>query len=181
MNPLQKYSKEFFSHRIKTIRKKSIDGTFFRLVLAMHAQAIEETGPSFMVGGRYNSANEFGALYLAENPNLCWLEKLKYYNNEARAVPDQVLGEFEINIHTCLDLTNLKNLKTLGITMENITHPGDHYLTKMIGSAAWSLGIEALLVPSSIDPSHKNAVIFRDHLTPKSSILRKKVIAYKGK
>lgn len=141
----------------------------------MHADAIEETGPSFAVGGRYNPANEFGALYLAESPALCWQEKIKYYSGRVDAIPNQALGEFEVNITKGLDLTNGKVLEALGIKIEDITHPSDHYLTKMIGAAAWSLGIEALRVPSSVNPTLRNIVIFRDHLQPQSQVERKKI------
>ena len=147
-------------------------------MLFAHADAIEETGPSFAVGGRYNPANEFGALYLAETTELCWQEKLKYYSGNADAVPDQALGEFEVNIHTGLDLTNAEVLKVLGIEIEDITRPSDRYITKMTGAAAWSLGIEALLVSSSVDPAMKNIVIFRDHLQPQSQVERKKVAPF---
>lgn len=179
MNPIQKFSKDFFSQRIKTIGKKHVQGTFFRLVLAIHSEAIEETGPSFMVGGRYNLANEFGALYLAKSPELCWQEKLKYYNNMPATIPSQTLGEFQIKINHCLDLTDPKTLKILGITIEDIIQPGNHYLTKMIGSAAWSSGVEAILVPSAINSSQKNIVVFRDHLTSQSTVIRKKIGLYK--
>ena len=172
------YSREYFAARLKKLERKSLTGIYFRLVLLVHADAIEETGPSFAVGGRYNPANEFGALYLAGTPELCWQEKLKYYNGRADAVPDQALGEFEIHIHAGLDLTDTNVLKALGIKLEDITQPATHYITKMIGAAAWSLGIEALLVPSSIDPTMKNIVIFRDHLQPQSQVERKKVAPF---
>lgn len=172
------FSREFFAARLKTLERTKLKGHYFRLVLLAHADAIEETGPSFAVGGRYNPANEFGALYLAETPELCWQEKLKYYSGRADSVPDQALGEFEINITAGLDLTSAEVLKVLGIKIEDITHPSDRYITRMIGSTAWSLGIEALVVPSSVDPIMKNIVIFRDHLQPQSQVERKKVTPF---
>ena len=177
-SPHHRFSREFFADRLKTLERKPLKGSYFRLVLLAHADATEETGPSFAVGGRYNPANEFGALYLAETPELCWQEKLKYYSGRANAVPDQSLGEFEVSILAGLDLTNTQVLKALGIEIEDITRPSDHYIPKMIGAAAWALGIEALLVPSSVDPAMKNIVIFRDHLQPQSQVERKKVTPF---
>ena len=180
-DPAHQFSREYFAARLKTLERKPLKGRYFRLVLLVHADAIEETGPGFAVGGRYNPANEFGALYLAETPELCWQEKLKYYSGRADAVPDQALGEFDISIHAGLDLTDAEVLKALGVKTEDIARPSDHYLTRMIGAAAWSLGIEALLVPSSIDPDMKNIVIFRDHMRPQSKVERKKVSTFNWK
>lgn len=169
------FSREFFAARFKPLEKIRAKGHYFRLILMKYADAIEETGPSFSVGGRYNPANEFGALYLAESPKLCWQEKIKYYSGRVDAIPEQALGEFEVHILRAVDLTDAKVLKALGIKIEHITHPSDHYITKMIGAAAWSLGIEALVVPSSVDSAQKNIVIFRDHLQRQSYVERKKV------
>jgi RES domain-containing protein len=93
-------------------------------------------------------------------------------------VPDQSLGEFEVDIHAGLDLTNADILKALGIKIEDIAHSSDHYITKMIGAAAWALGVEALVVPSSVDPAMRNIVIFRDHLQPPSQVERKKITRF---
>ena len=177
-SPPHRLSREFFAERLKPLERKPLKGSYFRLVLLAHADAIEETGPSFAVGGRYNPANEFGALYLAETPELCWQEKLKYYSGRADAIPDQALGEFEVKILAGLDLTNAQVLKTLGIEIEDITRPSDHYITKMIGAAAWALGIEALIVPPGVNPKMKNIVIFRDHLQSQSQVERKKVTPF---
>jgi RES domain-containing protein len=70
------FTRQHFIAHIKKIHLSPLQGDFFRMVLEAHADSIEETGPSFMIGGRYNIAGEFGALYLAESPELCWQEKL---------------------------------------------------------------------------------------------------------
>lgn len=165
-------SRETFAKRLSEWKPHSLRGRFFRLIPSIHAEAISETGPSFAVGGRYNSRGEFGALYLSESPDVCWKETLKKYNNLPDDVPDQSLGEFEMNIQRCLDLTDEGTRKMLGVTLEDITEPADYYLTQMIGGAAWSLGIEAIKFPSSVSPDRFNVCVFMDHLSDESHIKR---------
>jgi RES domain-containing protein len=169
------FSPERLRHRIRQIKSVRIQGHFFRLVPAIHAEAIEETGPSFAIGGRYNPRGEFGALYLGQSAALCWKEILKFYQGRTEYVPDQVLGEFAIDIKECLDLTVPKTLETLGVTLEQITEPANHYLTRLIGGSAWSLGIEAIKFPSSADPGQFAVAIFRDHLHSQSKVRRLKI------
>lgn len=171
--PSHGFSRSHFVTRLKRVETVPLKGHFFRLVLSVNANAIEETGPSFVNGGRYNPPGEFGALYLSESPALCWNEKLKQYNDRADAVPQQSLGEFDVHIARSLDLTDEAILDTLGVKAENVTDLFDHSLPRMIGAAAWSVGIEALKVFSCVPVkgARRNFVIFKDQLKPPSKIL----------
>lgn len=170
-----------FIKRLKKVETAPLRGHFFRLVLSVNATAIEETGPSFVGGGRYNPPGEFGALYLSESPALCWNEKMKQYNDRAEAIPLQTLGEFDVRISRCLDLTDDNVLKILGLKTEDLTDLFIHSLPRMIGAAAWSLGIEALKVFSCVPvkEAKKNIVIFKDHLNPTSKIVLAKTSSYR--
>jgi hypothetical protein len=71
---------------------------------------------------------------------------MKQYNDRADAIPPQTLGEFDVHIARSLDLTDESVLKVLGTKVEDLTDLFDHNLPRMIGAAAWSIGIEALNV-----------------------------------
>ena len=174
-------SRAHFITRLKTLETVPLRGHFFRLVLSVNAGAIEETGPSFVGGGRYNPPGEFGALYLSESPALCWNEKMKQYNDRADAIPPQTLGEFDVHIARSLDLTDESVLKVLGTKVEDLTDLFDHSLPRMIGAAAWSIGIEALTFFSCVpfQDATKNVVIFKDHLKPTSKVVLAKTIPYR--
>jgi RES domain-containing protein len=164
--------------RLHALKRRRLRGRFFRLVPSFHADAISETGPSFANGGRFNPRGEFGALYLSEVPEISWKETLKKYGDRAQDVPAQSIGVFELDVQKGLDLTDEKVLKALGVTLEDITQPADHYLTQMI-AAAWSLGIEAIKFPSSIDPRYFNVAVFVDHLSGASTVKCLKVSRYR--
>lgn len=172
-------SRENFTRRLRSLKSNHFRGRFFRLVPAFHADAIGETGPSFANGGRFNPRGEFGALYLSEGADVCWKETLKKYDNRARDIPDQALGEFEIHVRRGLDLTDPEVLTALGVTLEDISQPTDYYLTQMIAAAAWSLGIEAIKFPSSLDRDRFNLAVFTDHLANTSILKRIKVSKYR--
>lgn len=171
-------SRAHFITRLKTIETVPLRGHFFRLVLSINANAIEETGPSFTIGGRYNPPGEFGALYLSEAPALCWNEKMKQYSGRAEAIPLQTLGEFDVQIARSLDLTDERVLKVLGTKVEDLTDLFDNSLPRMIGAAAWDIGIEALKFFSCVplEDATKNIVIFKDHLKATSKVVLKKRI-----
>ncbi len=172
-------SREEFKRRLRSLKPARLRGRLFRLVPAFHADAISETGPSFTYGGRFNPREEFGALYLSETAEVSWKETVKKYNNRPEDVPSQTAGIFEVDIHRSLDLTDEKVLEALGVALEDITQPADHYLTQMIAAAAWSLGIEAIKFASSVDSQRFNVAIFMDHLTDTSSVRCLKVSGYR--
>jgi RES domain-containing protein len=171
-------TRDVLAKRLARLPPVSLRGHFFRLVPSIHAEAIGETGPSFTVGGRYNPRGEFGAFYLSQSTELCWKETLKRFNNVPEDIPPQSSGEFQVSITKCLDLTDEETRKVLGVDLEDITQVADHYLTQMIGAAAWSLGIEAVKFPSSVSPDQFNIAVFTDHLGKESHINRVKVSSF---
>lgn len=126
-------------------------------------ESILSIGPSFIYGGRYNKAGEFGALYLRENPMICEKEKLRQAGDQAKMLPPQVVGDVEIDIQDALDLSDENNIKSLGIRGSDLIDLMDLTIPQSIAEAARSMGIKALLVPSAVAPG-KNLVIFEESL-----------------
>ncbi|MBI4242443.1 MAG: RES family NAD+ phosphorylase [Candidatus Rokubacteria bacterium] len=156
---------------LKTLPRIHLKATFYRMVRAEDADAILSTGPSFAYGGRYNKADEFGALYLSEAPAICEQEKLRQVANRPELLPAQVLGAIEVDIRDVLDLTDAANQRALGISFAQLTDPLDLTLPQAVAEAARALGINALLVPSAV-AAGKNLVVFEDRLTQPSCKVR---------
>ena len=163
--------------KLSKIKLVSLSKVFFRLLALKHAEEILSPQGSLKCGGRYNPAKKFGALYLGESENVCKAEKY------VRAKPDfldsQVLGEIRVSLKKVLDLTNINNLKKLGIKKEDLMYKkneGGWNLTCQIARLAYQIGIEAILVPSSTGKG-KNLAVFDKHIKKKSiRLLSKKKI-----
>lgn len=116
------------------------------------------------VGGRYNPADEFGALYLAESEDACRAEVMR------RIDPDVTLslGKLEIDLEAVCDLTDPAVRQALRVSHAELV--GDDWsITQKIGRTLRNAGFEGLLAPSAAGP-YAVLVIFKDRLRPKSSI-----------
>jgi len=133
------------------------------MVRAEDAEHIFSAGPSFAHGGRYNRRGEFGAVYFGESAKVCEQEKLRQVAGQADWLPPQMVGEVDADIHQVVDLTNSKNLKTLGLTRDQLTDPMNLTLPQALAEAARHLGVRAMLVPSAVCEG-KNLVVFEEHL-----------------
>jgi len=98
---------------LSKIKLVSLSKVFFRLVASKHANEILSSQGSLKYGGRYNPARKFGALYLGESENVCKAEKSIMVKLDF--LDPQVLGKIRVSLNKVLDLTNLDNLKKLGL------------------------------------------------------------------
>lgn len=145
---------------LSKIKLISLSKIFFRLVALKHAEEILSPQGSLKYGGRYNPARKFGVLYLGESENVCKAETYK------KAGPDpldsQVLGKIRVSLKKVLDLTNIDNLKKLGLKKEDLIYKkgeGGWNLTCRIARLAQQMGIEAILAPSSTGKGN-NLIVF---------------------
>jgi len=145
---------------LSKIKLVSLSKVFFRLVALKHADEILSPQGSLKCGGRYNPAKKFGALYLGESENVCKAEK--YVRAKPDLLDSQVLGKVRVSLKKVLDLTNINNLKKLGIKKEDLIYKkskGGWNLTCQIARLAYQMGIEAILAPSSTGEGD-NLVVF---------------------
>lgn len=153
---------------LSKIKLVSLSKAFFRLVAVKHADEILSPQGSLKCGGRYNPAKDFGALYLGESENVCKVEK--YARTNPDLLGSQVLGEIRVSLKKVLDLTNINNLKKLGIKKEDLMYKkneGGWNLTCQIARLAYQMGVEAILVPSSTGKG-KNLAVFDKHIKKKN-------------
>jgi len=149
---------------ISKIKPVSLSKVFFRLVALKHAEEILGPQGSLKCGGRYNPAKKFGALYLGESENVCKTEKYVRVNPDL--LDSQVLGKIRISLKKVLDLTNINNLKKLGIKKEDLMYKkseGGWNLTCRIAHLAYQMGIEAILAPSTTGEGD-NLVVFDKYI-----------------
>ena len=170
---------QHFLTRLPSVKTVRIEGMYYRLIPALRAQAIAETGGSFEFGGRFNPPNVFGGLYVSETALLAWSEIVKYYQGRLELIPGHVLGDFELDITKTLDLTDSATRSALDIDVSDITDATDRRVTQWMGHAAWMMGIEAIKYPSSPLPERFNIVVFVDQLSAASRIIKRSVHPFK--
>jgi RES domain-containing protein len=170
---------QFFLRRLQEIAPIPVTGTGYRLIHASLAEAIGETGKSFEIGGRYNVRGLFGGLYLSESPDLAWGEVSRRYGR-SDIIPPLVLGTFELVVRRALDLTLDASRLFLQTRLEDISDPTSHYVSQLIGQAAWYHRFEAIRFPSAVDPGRANIVIFMDQLEVGSRVHRIKTEPYRA-
>ncbi len=74
--------------------RRRVRGLWYRMVARRYRAEIDSDAGALLVGGRYNPAGEFGALYLAESEDACRAEVAR------RIEPDTTLsfGTLEIDL-----------------------------------------------------------------------------------
>jgi RES domain-containing protein len=146
--------------KIKKTTLSVVRGTYYRIVSQKYKDQILSTEGSLKYGGRYNPARHFGVLYLSESKEVCLAERSQ--KTAANLLEFQVIGKIKVTCTDVLDLTNTKNLKTLGLTAADLTLPGNTAgwkLPQQISYVARQTKIKGLLVPSAATKG-KNLVIF---------------------
>jgi RES domain-containing protein len=119
---------------------------------------------ALLSGGRYNAAEQFGALYLSESPEGCAAE----LSRRPEAPQDYVLGSIRVRLGRICDLTDEALLADLGLTSSQLK-ADDWTDTQVLGALVREAGFEAILVPSAAG-DFNNLVIFMDRLTEKSEV-----------
>ena len=120
---------------------------------------------ALLSGGRYNAAEEFGALYLSESPEACAAEVAR----RPPAPKGYVVGSISVALDKVCDLTDKRLLADLGLTAEELT--ADRWTdTQVLGALVREAGFEAIIVPSAAG-DFDNLVVFMDRLGENSEVL----------
>jgi RES domain-containing protein len=122
---------------------------------------------ALLSGGRYNAAEEFGALYLSETPEGCAAEMAR----RPAAPQDYIVGSIRVTLGRICDLTDEGLLADLGLT-SNQLKVNDWTDMQVLGKLVREAGFEAILVPSAAG-DFNNLVIFMDRLSGKSEVALK--------
>ena len=135
---------------------------------------MDDIGPSFIYGGRYNIKNEFGVLYLSSSPQCAFSERLRQVKGRKDDLLPQVIATFEVKIQKCLNLFEKNIQRVIGVVWEDLTKDSDFLTPQSIAREARNAGFEALLAPSAVGKECQTLVVFKDRLSPPSYCLPKK-------
>ena len=111
-------------------------------------------------GGRYNIRDYFGCLYACFEQETLEAEMARYFTVD----PDCGFADavISVKLSRVVDLTSEFLLKRLGLSAVQLLD--DSYtLTQHVGQCAWSVGIEALIVPSAAEARRCNLAILLDN------------------
>jgi RES domain-containing protein len=163
-------------------------GIVFRFVSIKHWQTPLSAVGSLKNGGRYNIGQDadpdhaFSALYTSDSP-ITALKEIKILLNPSIGTVaykgnPSVLFSIEYRLSSVLDLTLHQNQDALRTNFQELTGIWLPQLfrnttapTQELGLISNEIQVEALKVPSSLDPSAFNLVIFPEQLK-KSSLVK---------
>ncbi len=132
----------------------------YRRSLAPFQNSMLSMAGSLARGGRYNIRDYFGCLYACFEQDTLQAEMARYFTVD----PDCGFADAVISVRLSrvVDLTSEFLLKRLGLSAAQLLD--DSYtLTQHVGQSAWSVGIEALIVPSAAESRRCNLAILLDN------------------
>lgn len=118
-----------------------------------------------MNGGRYNPAEEFGAVYLSESPEGC---KAEVTRRPQAPVSKYIVGTVRVHLGRVCDLTDDDLLGELGLDKIQITS-NDTDTTEILGRIIRDAGFEAIIAPSAAG-DYENLIVFEDRLSSTSRL-----------
>ena len=116
--------KDEFASRLSKVKLKPIQGDFYRAVPETATPYSLEDGPSYRFRNRYNIEGKFGALYFADEAEVCRATLEKRGLLPGRRVP-HVLISYGIKVANILDLTDLHTLGQLELQIEDFLKSAD--------------------------------------------------------
>lgn len=132
----------------------------YRRSLAPFQNSMLSMAGSLARGGRYNIRDYFGCLYACFEQDTLQAEMARYFTVD----PDCGFADAVISVRLSrvVDLTSEFLLKRLGLSAAQLLD--DSYtLTQHVGQSAWSVGVEALIVPSAAESRRCNLAILLDN------------------
>ena len=142
--------------------RRRVRGRWYRMVARRYRAQTDSDAGALRIGGRYNPAGEFGALYLAKSEDACRAEVTRRIEPEATVS----LGTLEVDLEAVCDLTDPAVCQALGVTHPELV--GDDWsITQGIGRALRDAGFEGLIAPSAAGP-YGTLVVFKDRHPPSS-------------
>ena len=159
-SPLRSWREALARHKPRELR----GAHWYRAVFRTRRRSILTMEGALLSGGRYNAAEEFGALYLSETPEGCAAEMAR----RPAAPQDYIVGSIRVTLGRICDLTDEGLLADLGLT-SNQLKVNDWTDMQVLGKLVREAGFEAILVPSAAG-DFNNLVIFMDRLSGKSEV-----------
>ena len=142
----------------------------------MHKRRFRAEGPggTRLVSGRYNrgldrfpEGETFPALYLALGPENCLGEVYRHVTPEILpSLNDFRLSDLCVSLQQVVDC---RDPSTLGLSPEDLSHDTDYRATQALGTAAYSVGLEGLVVPSATRLGD-NLILFPQNLLAGSRV-----------
>lgn len=124
-----------------------------------------------MVGGRYNVAGSFGALYLGFTPAVCEAEVTR---GILAGLPVRagsfVLWQYNVRLSHVVRLDQAETRNHIGVTEADLTIPGDRKWGSLIGEPLFRDGVEGLVAPSAQLTDGKCLDIYTDNLESSSHV-----------
>ncbi len=160
---------------MRTCRGVAWGGVAYRSVVPRYAgslQLIDGVG-SRTFGARWNTKGEFRAVYASLDEMTAMLEATsqnRHYGIPVHQAFPRVFAAIEFQLAAVLMQNDAGVPSRLGLTAAQLVREpwrklqerGQEALTQAVGRAAWTLGLEGLLVPSSENPVGLNLVVFND-------------------
>lgn len=153
---------------------QSENNLYYRMTNEAYGGTIDDIGPSFIYGGRYNIKDEFGVLYLSSSPQCAFSERLRQVRGQKDDLLPQVIATFEVKIQKCLNLFEENIRREIGIVWDDLTKDSDFLTPQSISREARTAGFEALIAPSAVGKECQTLVVFKDRLEPPSFCTLKK-------
>jgi len=136
---------------------------------------------SARMGGRWNPPGSFPTVYASLEPEAAMSESLaafRYYGWALHDAMPRVFRSLEAKLCRVLDLSDSAEPEPSSIWMAQsrsedwraAQESGRESTSQAIGRAAWTAGLEGLLVPSLTSPGKTNLVAFPGSFAPGSSI-----------
>ena len=154
--------------------------TFVFRVVREGLDPLATTG-SLKAGGRFNPANEFGALYTSLDATAAAKEVargLRQRGIDPGEFPEGAwwVYELEVKLESVLDLTDPDILEKTGLQRDSLVGSSVDATRKIAGEAR-DQGYQALLVPSAAAAGSKNLVIFLDRIPARPIVLSSKPVS----
>lgn len=179
--------KEF--RKIEAVLRSSVDqaapwaGEAFRSAAPRYAGTRDMTTGvgSARAGGRWNPVGSFPTVYASLEPETAMSESLatfRYYGWALHSALPRLFRAIQAELAFVLDLRELPRGHPLQGWMERalredwraLQNRGSESTSQAVGRAAYTAGLEGLLVPSHAAPGGGNLVAFPDRLRPGSRI-----------
>ncbi len=159
-------------------------GTVFRSTTPEYSRSADITSGegSRRHGGRWNPPGHFAAVYASLDPETAMEETLahfRYYRIPEHAAMPRLFVAIEIRLSSVLDLRSgslrqrlrVSRDRMVALDWRSVDGRDRVAVTQVLGWAAYSLGLEGLLVPSAVRRQGTNLVAFPENLQP-TSVLR---------
>jgi len=147
------------------VAPQKINGSYCRLIRTRYANEPLSMFGSFVQGGRYNIAGLFGALYLGFDAETCHAEVTQ---GILAGLPVKIgafkLWEYDVALQKIIRLDDPTVLTSIGVTVDEITIPGNHQTASLIGEPLYERKMEGLVAPSAQRRGSLCLDVFLDHV-----------------